>query len=218
MSSRASRYELTIVPRLSHRPSRQVRGRDGFHRRVGEVLGSRPRLSADLYAAWSGGASAIRCWCRAAVHRALTKPPKSVGTRNLPAARSHRMPRTRAPRPVKTIRATGTVATARMHPHMLRHTFVTTPASTCATSRSPHATLTRAPPCATTEPATTSIAIRTTSSRRSWRQQPEDRTCRSPCSTPIARGNWPLAASDRWGGSGAGSGLRRGRWGRCLAG
>lgn len=28
------------------RPSRQVRGRDGFHRRVGEVLGSRPRLPA----------------------------------------------------------------------------------------------------------------------------------------------------------------------------
>ena len=37
----------------------------------------------------------------------------------------------------------------------LRHTFVTTcstPASTCATSKSPPATPTPAPPCATTEP------------------------------------------------------------------
>jgi integrase/recombinase XerD len=43
----------------------------------------------------------------------------------------------------------------RMHPHMLRHTFVTTTLdaeSTFATSRSPPATPTRAPPCATTGP------------------------------------------------------------------
>src|SRR3989440_6103106 len=62
-----------------------------------------------------------------------------------------RMDRHAATRRLKHLAATAGIRMPRMHPHMLRHTFVTTmlePASACATCRSPPATPTRAPPCA----------------------------------------------------------------------
>jgi hypothetical protein len=68
------------------------------------------------------------------------------------------------------------VPITRPHPHMLRHTFVTTmldAGSTCATSRSPPATPTPAPPCATTGPARTSTGTPTTSSLPTWPLAPD---------------------------------------------
>jgi hypothetical protein len=56
---------------------------------------------------------------------------------------------------LRRLAETAGVRIARPHPHMLRHTFVTTcwmPGWTCGTSRSPHATPTHAPPCVTTGP------------------------------------------------------------------
>jgi integrase/recombinase XerD len=69
----------------------------------------------------------------------------------------------------------------KVHPHMLRHTFVTTrsgsmPAWTSGTSRSPPATPTRAPRCATTGPAPTWTATRTTSWPPTCPQQPDQPT------------------------------------------
>ena len=57
------------------------------------------------------------------------------------------------------------------HPRMLRHTFVTTMLDAgvdCGTSRSPPATPIRAPQCAMSGPARTSIATRTTSWPPTW--------------------------------------------------
>jgi integrase len=63
-----------------------------------------------------------------------------------------------ATRPLRRLAEQAGVKLPRMHPHMLRHTFVTpcsTLASTCAMFRSPPGTPTHAPPCATTVPART---------------------------------------------------------------
>jgi integrase/recombinase XerD len=82
-----------------------------------------------------------------------------------------RMDRHAATRRLKQLAASAGVRMPRMHPHMLRHTFVTTmlePASVSATYKSPPATPTHAPPCAATGPATTSTAIRPTSSLLTW--------------------------------------------------
>jgi integrase len=78
----------------------------------------------------------------------------SRGTRDGPARRLHRLAETAG------------INVTRTHPHMLRHTFVyqLTLASTCAMSRSPPATPTRAPRCGMTEPGRTWTATRTTSS------------------------------------------------------
>lgn len=68
-----------------------------------------------------------------------------------------------------------------LHPHMLRHTYVTTSwmlGWTCATCRSPPGTPIRAPPCATTGPATTSTDTPTTSSPPTW-PPPRDNPNRS---------------------------------------
>ncbi|MFC5267230.1 tyrosine-type recombinase/integrase [Kribbella qitaiheensis] len=70
----------------------------------------------------------------------------------------------------------------RIHPHMLRHTFVTTMLDAgvdCVMYKTPPGTPTHEPPCATTAPARTSTAIPTTSSPRTW-PRPLDRfrSCR----------------------------------------
>ncbi len=81
------------------------------------------------------------------------------------------MDRHAATRRLRHLARTAGVRMPRMHPHMLRHTFVTTMLDagvSPATCRSLPVTPTRERPCATTAPARTSIAIRTTSSRRSW--------------------------------------------------
>jgi hypothetical protein len=68
-----------------------------------------------------------------------------------------------------------------MHPHMLRHTFVTTMLDASVDLRdvqiaARHAT--PGPPCATTEPAKTSTGIPTTSSPLTWHPAPNSPTCR----------------------------------------
>jgi integrase len=85
-------------------------------------------------------------------------------------SRSTRMDRHCATRRLRGLAEETGVKLPRIHPHMLRHTFVicSTLVLTCATYRSPPATPTREPPCATTEPATTSTAIPTTSWPRTW--------------------------------------------------
>jgi len=97
--------------------------------------------------------------------------------------RGSRMDRHCATRRLRRLAGTAGVTIARMHPHMLRHTFVTTMldagALTCATSKSPHVTPTRAPPCAMTGPARTSTGTPTTSSPPTWPPAPES-TARRP--------------------------------------
>jgi hypothetical protein len=61
---------------------------------------------------------------------------------------------------------------------------VSTPASTCVTSRSPPGTPTRAPRCGTTEPARTWIATPTTSSPPSWPQAPDHRSASPAAQAP----------------------------------
>ncbi len=65
----------------------------------------------------------------------------------------------------------------RMHPRTCSGTPSSlrcwTPDSTCATYRSPPATLTPAPPCATAMPARTSTGTPTTSSPRTWPRGPD---------------------------------------------
>lgn len=95
----------------------------------------------------------------------------------LRTARGTRMDRHCATRRLHRLAQAGGVHAARMHPHMLRHTFVTpcsTPALTCATCRSLPATRTPAPPCATTGPARTWTATPTTSWPRTWHREPDN--------------------------------------------
>ncbi|MGO8961043.1 MAG: tyrosine-type recombinase/integrase [Streptosporangiaceae bacterium] len=66
--------------------------------------------------------------------------------------RGRRMDRHAATRRLRHLAQAGSVRIARTHPHMLRHTFVTTPEWTCVMCRSPPGMLIRAPPCATGPP------------------------------------------------------------------
>jgi len=94
--------------------------------------------------------------------------------------RGVRMDRHAATRRLRQPAAVAGVRLPRMHPHMLRHTFVTTMLDAgvdLRTYRSPPGTPTREPRCGTTAPARTSIGTRTTSWRRTWRRAP-DRLCR----------------------------------------
>ncbi len=90
-----------------------------------------------------------------------------------------RMDRHCATRRLRRLAQVAGVHAARMHPPMLRHTFVTTMLDARvdlrATYRSPPATPIHAPPCATTEPARTWTATPTASWPRTW--PPERDAC-----------------------------------------
>jgi integrase/recombinase XerD len=91
-------------------------------------------------------------------------------------SRGARMDRHATTRRLRNLTSAAGVRIGRTHPHMLRHTFVTTmwtPGWTCGTCRSPPGTLTRAPRCATTGRATTSTATPTTSWPRTWPPAPD---------------------------------------------
>ncbi len=112
-----------------------------------------------------------------AVGRAIDQ---AIGTRTrgpvLLNSRGARMDRHAATRRLRRLAGTAGIQTAKAHPHMLRHTFVTTSFDaglTCATSRSLPATPTRAPRCVTTEPARTLTATRTTSWPPTWPPAPD---------------------------------------------
>jgi site-specific recombinase XerD len=88
-----------------------------------------------------------------AIDRAVDDRTSGPILRNILGAR---MDRHAATRRLKHLAHAAGTRMPRMHPHMLRHTFVTTLVSACATCRSPPATPTHAPLCATTAPARTS--------------------------------------------------------------
>ena len=100
-----------------------------------------------------------------AVGRAIDR---AVGSRTrgpiLINSRGTRMDRHAATRRLHRLAESAGIQVIRAHPHMLRHTFchdhARALASTCATSRSPPATPTRAPRCATTGLARTWTATR----------------------------------------------------------
>ena len=105
--------------------------------------------------------------------------------------RGTRMDRHAATRRLRRLAGTAGLRT-RAHPHMLRHTFVTTvsmPALTSGTSRSPPVTPTRAPRCVTTGPAPTWTATPTTSWPPTCPQQPDQPA--SPRLTPGRRPELP---------------------------
>ena len=90
--------------------------------------------------------------------------------------RGTRMDRHCATRRLRNLARDAGVKLPRMHPHMLRHTFVTTmldAGSTRATCRSPPGTPPPKTPCATTEPERTSTDTPTTSSPPTWRLGPD---------------------------------------------
>ena len=92
-----------------------------------------------------------------AIDRAVDDRDSGPILRNTQGAR---MDRHAATRRLKHLAARAGIRMPRMHPHMLRH-IVTTMLDagvSLRTSRSPHATPTPAPPCATTAPARTSTA------------------------------------------------------------
>jgi integrase/recombinase XerD len=99
-------------------------------------------------------------------------------------SRGARMDRHAATRRLRGLAEAAGVRITRPHPHMLRHTFVTTmldapTAWTCGTYRSPPATPIHAPRCVTTVPARTLTATRTTSWPPTWRPAPDPaRVCR----------------------------------------
>ena len=87
-----------------------------------------------------------------------------------------RMDRHCATRRLRALARTAGVSTARMHPHMLRHTLspqCSTPGWTCATCRSPPGTLIRGPPCVTTALARIWTGTPTTCWRPTWPQEPK---------------------------------------------
>jgi integrase len=78
-------------------------------------------------------------------------------------------------RALKRIAKAGGVRTTRMHPHMLRHTYVTTMLDagwTFGTRRSQHGTPTRGRRLGTTARGRTWTGTATTSWRRTWRERP----------------------------------------------
>jgi integrase len=105
--------------------------------------------------------------------------------------RGARMDRHAATRRLHRLAEAAGIQVAKAHPHMLRHTAsrpCSTLALTYATCRSPPATLTLAPQCGTTGPATTSTVTRTTSWPPTWR----------PAHDPayVSRGSYPRETSD----------------------
>jgi integrase len=117
-----------------------------------------------------------------------------------------RMDRHAATRRLHRLQQVAGVRIARMHPHMLRHTFVTTMLDAgvdLRDTRSPPGTPTPAPPCATTVPAPTSTATPITFSPPTCPPAP-DRT-----DVPMTERGSTLAA--------IGSASRRLRGSRCMA-
>jgi integrase/recombinase XerD len=107
-----------------------------------------------------------------AVRRAIDR---AIGTRIggpiLLNSRGARMDRHAATRRLRRLADTAGVRIARAHPHMLRHTFVTTMLDAGVDLRDVQtlpATPTRAPRCAMTGPAKTSTVTRTTSWPPTW--------------------------------------------------
>jgi Phage integrase family len=91
-------------------------------------------------------------------------------------SRGSRMDRHAATRRLRRLAETAGIQVTRAHPHMLRHTFVTTMLDAGVDLRDVQIaapTPTRAPRCATTGPARTSTATRTTSSPPSWPPAPD---------------------------------------------
>ena len=111
-----------------------------------------------------------------AIDRAAGSGPRGPVLLN---TRGARMDRHAATRRLRHLAETAGIQTARAHPHMLRHTYVTTMpvistlAPSCATCRSPPVTPTRAPRCDMTGPATTWTATRTTSWPPTWPPAPD---------------------------------------------
>jgi site-specific recombinase XerD len=127
-----------------------------------------------------------------------------------------RMDRMAATRRLRRLQNAAGVRIARMHPHMLRHTFVTTmldAGSTCATPRSRPGMPTRGRRCATTEPVTISTGTRTTSSPPTCCQAPEDRPpcrrARHAASNARSHASPPRQTSHTWCISSAKSDLSR---------
>ncbi|WP_372338924.1 tyrosine-type recombinase/integrase [Actinoplanes sp. RD1] len=107
-----------------------------------------------------------------AVARAIDR---AVGERlNGPILRNTigaRMDRHAATRRLKHLAATAGIRMPKMHPHMLRHTFVTTMLDARVSLRDVQIAARHAdpkPPCATTEPVRTSTGTPTTSSLPTW--------------------------------------------------
>jgi hypothetical protein len=88
----------------------------------------------------------------------------------LRSSTGNRMDRHCATRRLRALAKTAGVTTARMHPHMLRHTFVTTMLDAGVDLRDVQITATPTPalPCATTELARTSTDTPTTSWPPTW--------------------------------------------------
>jgi integrase/recombinase XerD len=85
-----------------------------------------------------------------------------------------RMDRQAATRRLAALAASTRMRMPRLHPHMLRHTFVTTMLDwTSATCRSPPGTPIRARRCVTTGPATSSTGTPTTSWPPTWPPAPD---------------------------------------------
>lgn len=117
---------------------------------------------------------------------------RAVGQRNqgpiLLNRREVRMDRPAATRRLRRLAVAANVRLPRTHPHMLRHTFVTTMLDAGVDLRDVQIaapTPTRAPPCATTEPARTSTDTPTTSSPPTWHPAP-----RHPVLPRMARSGW----------------------------
>ena len=86
------------------------------------------------------------------------------------------MDRHAATRRLRDFATNAGVRLPRMHPHMLRHTFVTTMLDAGVDLRGVQIAARHAdpaPPCGTTEPARTSTATPTTSSPPTWPPAPD---------------------------------------------
>lgn len=111
-----------------------------------------------------------------AIDRAVNERTSGPILRN---THSRRMDRHAATRRLKHLAHTTGIRMPRMHPHMLRHTFVTTMLDAGVSLRdvqiaARHAA--REPRCATTEPARTSTDTPTTSSPPTWPPEHEQRS------------------------------------------
>jgi hypothetical protein len=114
-----------------------------------------------------------------AVGRAIDRAVGSrVGGPILLNTRHTRMDRHAATRRLRRLAETAGIQITRAHPHMLRHTFVTTMLDAgvdLRDGRSLPATPTRAPPCGTTGPARTWTVTPTTSWPPTWPPAPDIR-------------------------------------------